>query len=57
MSITAPTPSSRLAVPALVSAGLTCETRSGEVVEYVNLDHGASTSAFVEVQELSLIHI
>lgn len=37
-------------VPALVSAGLTCETRSGEVVEYVNLDHGASTSAFVEVK-------
>ena len=35
---------------ALVSAGLTCETRNGEVVEYVNLDHGASTSAFVEVK-------
>lgn len=49
MSTSVITPSS-LTVPALVSAGLTCETRSGEVVEYVNLDHGASTSAFVEVK-------
>ena len=49
MSITTrPTPTTT--VPALVSAGLTCETRNGEVVEYVNLDHGASTSAFVEVK-------
>lgn len=49
MSITTrPTPTTT--VPPLVSAGLTCETRSGEVVEYVNLDHGASTSAFVEVK-------
>ncbi len=38
-------------VPALVSAGLQCETRDGRVVEYVNLDHGASTSALVAVKE------
>lgn len=49
---TGTTPSSTaLAVPPLVSAGLTCETRDGRVVEHVNLDHGASTSALVAVKE------
>lgn len=38
------------ATPALVSDGLVCPLESGAEVEYANLDHGASTSAFVAVK-------
>lgn len=36
--------------PRLVSEGLTCPLLSGAVVEYANLDHGASTPALVAVK-------
>ncbi len=43
-------PAERAGDPALVSDGLVCPLESGAEVEYANLDHGASTSAFVAVK-------